>query len=109
MKKLILVSISTFLFLLSWSQNGKDPVKVTDLLKIKTIGSVTLTKDGSKAAFTVTSIEPEDNSQWEYKYTSQLWMVSTEAPGAMPRQLTDLVKKELRNLHGALMESNWLL
>ena len=87
MKKLILVSISTFLFLLSWSQNGKDPVKVTDLLKIKTIGSVTLTKDGSKVAFTVTSIEPEDNSQWEYKYVTQAWMVPTDG-SAPPRQLT---------------------
>src|ERR1700741_1782684 len=78
MKKLILVSISSFFLFLSWSQNGKDPVKVTDMLKIKTIGSLTLTKDGSKAAFTVTSIEPEENSQWEYKYVTQAWMVPTD-------------------------------
>jgi dipeptidyl aminopeptidase/acylaminoacyl peptidase len=78
------------LFLLSIQINSqtKQPVLVTDMLKIKTISSVTLTKDGSTAAFVVTYIEPEsDSAKWEYKYTSQLWMVSTES-GAMPRQLT---------------------
>jgi len=87
MKKLVLVLISTFVLLVSWSQNGKDPVRVTDLLKIKTIGSVALTKDGSKAAFSVTSIEPEENSPWEYKYVTQVWMVPTDG-SAPPRQLT---------------------
>jgi dipeptidyl aminopeptidase/acylaminoacyl peptidase len=66
----------------------KQPVLVTDMFKIKTVNGVTLTEDGSTAAFVVTSIEPEsDSSKWEYKYTSQLWMTST-APGAVPRQLT---------------------
>jgi dipeptidyl aminopeptidase/acylaminoacyl peptidase len=77
-------------FLLTTHVNSqtKQPVLVTDMLKMKTISSVTLTEDGSTAAFVVTSIEPEsDTAKWEYKYTSQLWMVSTE-PGAIPRQLT---------------------
>ena len=77
-------------FLLTAHVNSqtKQPVLVTDMLKMKTISSVTLTEDGSTAAFVVTSIEPEsDSAKWEYKYTSQLWMVSTE-PGAVPRQLT---------------------
>ena len=79
-----------FVFLLTTHVNSqtKQPILVTDMLKIKTISGVTLTEDASKAAFVVTSIEPEsDSAKWEYKYTSQLWMVSTE-PGAMPRQLT---------------------
>src|SRR5688572_7937206 len=77
-------------FLLTTHVNSqtKQPVLVTDMLKMKTISSVTITKDGSTAAFVVTSIEQEsDSAKWEYKYTSQLWMVSTE-PGAVPRQLT---------------------
>lgn len=79
------------LFFVSVNPNAqvtKQPVLVTDMLKIKTISAVTLTEDGSSAAFVVTSIEPEsDSAKWEYKYTNQLWMVSTQ-PGAMPRQLT---------------------
>jgi dipeptidyl aminopeptidase/acylaminoacyl peptidase len=69
-------------------QAGKQPVLVTDMLKIKTMTNVTLTRDGSMAAFVVTSIDPEsDSAKWEYKYTSQIWVTSTE-PGASPRQLT---------------------
>ena len=70
------------------AQVTKQPVLVTDMLKIKTVSAVTLTEDGSSAAFVVTSIEPaSDTAKWEYKYTNQLWMVST-LPGATPRQLT---------------------
>jgi len=77
-----------FLFTIHVNSQTKQPVLVTDMLKMKTISSVTLTEDGSTAAFIVTSIEPEsDSAKWEYKYTSQLWMVSTE-PVAVPRQLT---------------------
>jgi len=78
------------MFLLAFHLNSqtKQPVLITDMLKIKTVSNVTLTEDGSTAAFVVTSIEPEsDSAKWEYKYTSQLWMVSTET-GAVPRQLT---------------------
>jgi len=77
-----------FLLTIHVNSQTKQPVLVTDMLKMKTISSVTLTEDGSTAAFVVTSIEPEsDTAKWEYKYTSQLWMASTE-PGAVPRQLT---------------------
>jgi len=70
------------------AQNTKQPVLVTDLLKIKTAGAVTLTKDGSMAAFVVNSIEPEsDSAKWEYKYTSQVWITTTDI-SAVPRQLT---------------------
>jgi dipeptidyl aminopeptidase/acylaminoacyl peptidase len=66
----------------------KQPVLVTDMLKIKTASAVTLTKDGSTAAFVVTAIEPEsDSAKWEYKYTSQVWITGTEA-ASVPRQLT---------------------
>lgn len=74
---------SPFLF----SQNSKEPIKVTDLLKIKSINGVTLSKDGSKAAFTVTAIESDGDTKWEYKYVNQVWMVATDG-NSSPRQLT---------------------
>lgn len=71
-----------------FAQNGKQPILVTDMLKLKTASAITLSKDGSAAAFVVTSIEPEtDSAKWEYKYTSQVWISSTDAT-ATPRQLT---------------------
>ncbi|MES1181943.1 MAG: DPP IV N-terminal domain-containing protein, partial [Flavobacterium sp.] len=86
MKAILLIScliISPVLF----SQNGKTPVKVTDMLKIKSISGVTLNKEGSKAAFTVTAIEPDGDTKWEYKYVNQVWMVSTDG-NSVPKQLT---------------------
>src|SRR5258706_11152466 len=69
------------------AQNGKDPVKVTDMLKIRSINGVTLSKDASKAAFTVTAIEPDGDSKLEYKYVNQIWMVPTDGH-SLPKQLT---------------------
>lgn len=69
------------------AQNGKEPVKVTDMLKIKSIAGVTLSPDGNKAAFQVTSIEPDSDSKSDYKYVTQIWSVPTDGTTA-PRQLT---------------------
>jgi dipeptidyl aminopeptidase/acylaminoacyl peptidase len=85
MKKLFIFSISIFFFLISFAQTGKQPVKVTDMLKVKTIGTLSLTNDGTKAAFTVLSIEPDGNK--DYKYATQIWMVPTDGAAA-PKQLT---------------------
>ena len=65
----------------------KQHVSVTDMLKIKSIGNVTLSPDGSKAVFTVTAIENEGDSKWDYKYVTQLWMAPTDG-NTLPRQLT---------------------
>jgi dipeptidyl aminopeptidase/acylaminoacyl peptidase len=75
------------LFSLKMEAQNKQSVSVTDMLKIQSIGDVILSPDGSKAAFTVTSIENEANSKLDYKYVSQVWMVSTDS-NATPRQLT---------------------
>ncbi len=72
------------------TQTGKEPVKVTDLLKIKTVGEVKLNKEGSKAVFTVTSIEPDTDpkaGKWDYKYVSSIYLASTDG-ATPPRQLT---------------------
>jgi len=85
MKK-ILVLVCICVTTISYSQS-KSGITVTDMLKIKSIGSVIINSDGTKAAFTVTSIDPEDNNKWEYKYITQLWWVPTDGSSA-PRQLT---------------------
>jgi dipeptidyl aminopeptidase/acylaminoacyl peptidase len=79
-----------FLYLfLTYSVAGqnKQPVTVTDMLKIRSIGNITLSADGSKAAFTVTAIENDGDAKWDYKYVTQIWMVLTDGNSA-PRQLT---------------------
>src|ERR1700680_227976 len=60
------------------AQSPKETVKVTDLLKIKSLSGVTLSKDGSKAAFTVTDINPEGYSKWDYKYINHIYIAPTD-------------------------------
>ncbi len=87
MKKNIASLLLLFITAVSFAQNGKDLVKVTDMLKIKTPAGVSLSKDGSKALYTVTAIEPDGDSKVEYKYVTQIWIVSTDGNSA-PKQLT---------------------
>jgi dipeptidyl aminopeptidase/acylaminoacyl peptidase len=86
MKKLLLLAFS-FSFIMAGYSQLKERVVVTDLLKIKSVGNVTLSKDGSKAAFTVTAIEPDGESKLEYKYVTQIWVVATDGI-SVPRQMT---------------------
>ncbi len=72
---------------LCFAQADKKPVEVTDMLKIKTVGNITLSKDGSKAAFTVTSIEPDETNKSDYKYLTQIYLLSATGNEA-PVQLT---------------------
>lgn len=69
------------------AQNGTEPVLITDMLKIKTVGNVTLTKDGTKAAFTLNSIEPIEKSKKDYNYKTQIYSIATST-NAQPVQLT---------------------
>ncbi|MFL9482148.1 S9 family peptidase [Chitinophagaceae bacterium LWZ2-11] len=88
MKRISLIIIASFLVVVfSYAQQGKEKMKVTDLVNIKTVGSVTLNNDGSKAVFTVQSIEPDGEQGLDYKYVTQLWVVNTDGAQA-PRQLT---------------------
>jgi len=57
------------------------------MLKIRSISGINLSQDGSKAVFTVTSIEPDGENKWEYKYVNQVWMVNTDG-NSSPKQLT---------------------
>ena len=79
-----------FLLLLSVSgisQQGTSPITVTDLLKIKNISGVTVSDDGKKVAYVVTSIVPDDKNPDEHSYQSQLWMTTLDGTSA-PRPLT---------------------
>jgi dipeptidyl aminopeptidase/acylaminoacyl peptidase len=87
MRRICYICTLLCLTLTSLAQQSKEPVKVTDLLKIKTPGNITLSHDGSKAAFTLTTIEPDAENKADYKYATQLWVVNTDGSG-QPKQLT---------------------
>lgn len=70
------------------AQTGNAPVKVTDLLQVKSLAGVSVSKDGGQVAFTVTSIEPDGDSKVEYKYVNQIWLMNTDGKTAA-RQLTN--------------------
>jgi len=86
MKKFVSVLLLFVLATASYSQT-KELVKVTDMLKIRSIGGINLSNDGSRAVFTVTAIEPDGDSKWENKYVNQVWMVNTDGVSS-PKQLT---------------------
>lgn len=87
MQKSFLLFLFCFIIWNSRAQQGTEPVKVTDMLKVKTLGTLSLSRDGTRALFTVLAIEPDADSKLEYKYTTQIWMVNTDGLSA-PRQLT---------------------
>jgi len=87
MRKCLFVLSFLLISIFSFAQNGKEPVKVTDMLKIKSIGGVNLSNDGSMVVFTVTTIEPDGDTKWEYRYVNQVWMVNTDG-NSLPKQLT---------------------
>ena len=86
MQKILLITISVLMIQFSFSQKEKDLIRVTDMLKIKTVSSITLSRDGNKAAFTVSSIEPDD-TKTDYRYVSQVYMINTDG-NSSPKQLT---------------------
>jgi dipeptidyl aminopeptidase/acylaminoacyl peptidase len=87
MKKISLLLLFIATLQSSIAQNGTEPVHLTDLLKIKKVNNVTLTKDGTKVAFTVTTVEADQASALDYKYRSQIYTASM-ASTAAPLQLT---------------------
>ncbi len=60
------------------AQNGSDRIELTDLLKIKNVNSITTSRDEKKAAFTVTSIESDENSSLDYTYRTQIYTWNKE-------------------------------
>ena len=68
-------------------QQQKELIQVTDLLKIRTVGDVELSKDGQNAVFTVKSIIKNPENALDYDYDTQLWITKT-SKNSTPRQLT---------------------
>ena len=87
MRKSLLTACCCLLILSVLAQNGTELIKVTDLLKIKSLGAVSISPDGNSAVFTVTSIEPDGESKLDHKYVTQIYIVPTDGSSA-PRQLT---------------------
>ena len=87
MKKIFILALSFFSITASHSQQGKEPVLLTDMLKIKTAGNIVVNNEGTMAAFTLTSIEPDEKKDGEYKYVTQLYKTAL-LTNAAPVQLT---------------------
>jgi dipeptidyl aminopeptidase/acylaminoacyl peptidase len=87
MRKLFILFLVCLLTDVADAQKGNDLIKVTDMLKIKQAGSVTLTNDGSKAAFTVNSIVPDAANKLDYKYNTQIYFIYTDG-NSPAKQLT---------------------
>ena len=77
----------TTVFCIQYSYSQKQPVLLTDMLKIKSVGNITVTKDGSRAAFTVQSIIPDEVNKSDYKYQTQIYTINTSGTN-MAQQLT---------------------
>ena len=87
MKIIFLLLLSLVVVTGTQAQNGTAPIKITDLLQIKTAANINLKKDGSAAVFTVTSIVPDEKNKLDYKYETQLYRVNTDG-NAVPLQVT---------------------
>ncbi|QNL48714.1 S9 family peptidase [Olivibacter sp. SDN3] len=71
----------------TWSQNGTDPILVTDMLRIQQIGQLDLSPDRQKMLFTVQRIIERENDKNNYDYDNQLWIGNTSGQYEL-RQLT---------------------
>lgn len=66
------------------------PVLVTDLLRLRTIPTIDVARDGRRAVFVVRSCAPDSwqGDDAKYEYRSNLWSVDLQDPTAAPRRLT---------------------
>ncbi len=87
MRKLSITLLFLFQLHAGIAQNKTEDVRLTDMLKIKTVGNITLSKDGKRAAFTVNTIENDENNKLDYKYRSQIF-TTTISGNDTPVQLT---------------------
>jgi len=69
------------------AQNGTQKIQVSDLTRIKQVMSVSTSPDGSKALYTLRTIEPNADNKLEYDYRNHLYLVDLQA-NATPKALT---------------------
>jgi dipeptidyl aminopeptidase/acylaminoacyl peptidase len=80
-----LIRFSWILFCLPvLAQNGIEPMRVTDLTQIRSIGALAVSPDGNRIVYTVTAIEPKGE---EFNYINQLWLADASGK-TPPLQLT---------------------
>lgn len=60
-----------FLYLPVLAQTGTEPMLVTDLTKLRSIGSIAVSPDGKQVVYVVTAIEPKGE---DFNYINQLWL-----------------------------------
>lgn len=82
MKTFYLINFLVFLFLNSFSQILKRPLRPGDIYKMQTIGDANISPDGKWVAYTVSSIDSAKD-----KRNSDIWMVSWD--GTQTVQLTN--------------------
>ena len=74
------------------ASGGKLPVTATDLLKIRQVVEVSVTRDGTMAVYAVKSIHTESpadgKGEPKYSYRTNLWRIDLGDPSAQPVQLT---------------------
>ena len=87
MKKISITLFFIFQLHALLAQNKTEAVLLTDLLKIKTVGNVTLSRDGTRVAFTVNAIENDENSTSDFKNRSQIFTAILKG-NAAPIQMT---------------------
>jgi dipeptidyl aminopeptidase/acylaminoacyl peptidase len=65
-------------------------VRVTDLLRLRTVSTIQVSRDGLRAVVTVSSIDPEEwrGDEVENLPRSTLWLVSLGSDPGAPRQLS---------------------
>jgi hypothetical protein len=63
MRKFILLLTCSFTLQASYAQDGKELMEGNGYVENKNRRNIILTKDGSRAAFTLTSIEPDEKNK----------------------------------------------
>jgi dipeptidyl aminopeptidase/acylaminoacyl peptidase len=70
----------------------KQPIVTSDLLRIRTVSSIDVAQNGSKAVFAVRSIADRnsrnDNDHKRYRYQSHLFLLDLTNRNARPQQIT---------------------
>ena len=72
MKKIL--SIFLLFANLSFAQNVKEKVLVTDMTKIKQVGNVSISPDGTKAIYALRTNESNETDKLDFDYRSHLWL-----------------------------------
>lgn len=70
-----------------FAQTGKEKVVVTDLTRIKQIGSISVAPDGKKAIYSLRTSEVSEENKLEYDYRSHLYLTDFQTVRQITRGL----------------------